>query len=178
LFINDLPPRLSTIPGIDPHIPDLNGRLIHHLLFADDLILFSKSAEGLQKMLNQLEIFCGTWKLEVNIKKTTKDMKIGGNGHMCKDLFLFNGVPIENCSSYKYLGVVLSSSGSFTNSKLNASNKAKKALFKIRSYLRNVGVNPRIGRAQSLHFGEGVFGSHSADFGSTSDNCGSKYLLW
>jgi hypothetical protein len=33
-------------------------------------------------------------------------------------------------------------------------------------------------RAQSLHFGEGVFGSHSADFGSTSDNFGSKYLLW
>jgi hypothetical protein len=31
--------------------------------------------------------------------------------------------------------------------------------------------------AQSLHFGEGVFGSHSADFGSTSDNFGSKYLL-
>jgi hypothetical protein len=33
-------------------------------------------------------------------------------------------------------------------------------------------------RAQSLHFGEGIFGSHSADFGSTSDNFGSKYLLW
>jgi hypothetical protein len=144
IFINDLPVNLVEMINTELHIPSLNGRSIDHLLYAADLIILSKTAEGLQSMLSQLEGFCAKWKLEINVKKT-KVMKISGNGHICKDSFFFKGTMLENCKSYKYLGIVLSSLGSFTNAKINAANKAKKALFNIRACLRNTGINPRLG---------------------------------
>jgi hypothetical protein len=60
--------------------------------------------------------------MEINVKKT-KAMKISGNSHACKETFYLKSIPVENCSSYKYLGVVLSASGSFTNAKSNAACK-------------------------------------------------------
>lgn len=143
VFLNDLPETI--LKGVDKdHIPDLNGRALLLLLYADDLILLSTSAEGLQKEINALGNFCNKWNIQVNVKKT-KVMKFVGNGHACKDVFTLSGSPLENCQTYKYLGVVISSSGSFTRAQVNAANKAKKALFKIRSCLRNIGCNPKIG---------------------------------
>ena len=39
------------------------------LKYADDLVLMSTSTESLQKCLNNLESYCGKWKLEINTKK-------------------------------------------------------------------------------------------------------------
>ena len=40
------------------------------LLYADDLVLISRTAGGLQRLLNLLEGFVGVNKLKVNTKKT------------------------------------------------------------------------------------------------------------
>jgi hypothetical protein len=50
LFINSF--------GNDCDALDLNGKLVSCLLYADDIVLLSESAQGLQNLLNKLKIFC------------------------------------------------------------------------------------------------------------------------
>lgn len=42
---------------------------IYSLLFADDAVIFSESAEGLQQALNNFESYCRKWKLKVEKTK-------------------------------------------------------------------------------------------------------------
>ena len=42
------------------------------LLYVDDIVVFSDSAEGLQKGLDSLFIYCQRWKLKINVMKTKK----------------------------------------------------------------------------------------------------------
>ena len=46
------------------------GLHISCLMYADDIVLLSKSAKGLQTLLCRLEYFCNKWNLKVNINKT------------------------------------------------------------------------------------------------------------
>jgi hypothetical protein len=39
-------------------------------MYADDVILISESAHGLQNCLNKLSDYCETWNLCINIDKT------------------------------------------------------------------------------------------------------------
>ena len=67
MYLNDIEEvfLLKGIEGID-----IGTLKICLLLYADDIILFSKSAEGLQKSLDVLAEYCDRWKLLVNAKKT------------------------------------------------------------------------------------------------------------
>ena len=65
IFINDLPDYFEGTP--DPVILDCKS--LHCLMYADDVIILSQSAEGLQQKLNKLQMFCDDWCLDVNIKK-------------------------------------------------------------------------------------------------------------
>ena len=65
LFINDLPNCLQNCPE---SVSLCTGR-IDCLLYADDVIIFSNSANGLQDRLNALVSYCDTWCLNVNLKK-------------------------------------------------------------------------------------------------------------
>ena len=65
IFINDLPSYLSNTK--DPVI--LDNSPIHCLMYADDIVLLSKSAEGMQEKLDKLSAFCTDWCLDINIKK-------------------------------------------------------------------------------------------------------------
>ena len=46
------------------------GLHISCLMYADDIVLISKTAKGLQTLLCRLEDFCKKWNLKVNINKT------------------------------------------------------------------------------------------------------------
>ena len=65
-FIADLSRELNK-NNIDPI--QVGETDISHLLFADDLLLVSKSSEGLQGALSTLHTYCENWKLSVNLKK-------------------------------------------------------------------------------------------------------------
>ena len=67
LFINDIVQLIDT-SNSEP--PTLNGIPVSCLLYADDLVLISKSSKGLQNAINSLACFTKTWFLEVNPKKT------------------------------------------------------------------------------------------------------------
>jgi len=38
--------------------------------YADDIVSISKSAEGIQKCIDNVCTYCKTWGLDINIKKT------------------------------------------------------------------------------------------------------------
>ena len=67
MYVNDLEQELDNkgVNGIDIGIVKL---LL--LLYADDIVLFAKTAEELQKSLDILEEYCDRWKLTVNKSKT------------------------------------------------------------------------------------------------------------
>ena len=79
LYINDLADSF----GNDCDPLDLNGKLVSCLLYADDIVLLSESAQGLQNLLNKLKIFCYKWNLQININKS-KVMIFNKSGKILK----------------------------------------------------------------------------------------------
>ena len=48
---------------------NLINEQVTHLLYADDLIIFSKTESGLKQSLKNLEGYCKSWQLDINVKK-------------------------------------------------------------------------------------------------------------
>ncbi len=87
---------------------------LNHLLYADDLILLSRSPEGLQNCLNALGSYCNDWDLTVSIKKS-KTMIFNPAGKIIKDhKFSYLNQTLEMVNNFTYLGKTFSTSGSFT----------------------------------------------------------------
>lgn len=112
LFVNELPLSLNQ-NGTDPFILP-NGNKLNSLLYADDLVILSKSKQGLDKCLRILECFNTKWLLNINYKKT-KIIIFYKTGRKQKNLsFHIDNTPIEIVQEYTYLGITISSSGTFT----------------------------------------------------------------
>ena len=95
LFTNELPVLLEN-DKVDPLILP-NGEKISSLLYADDLIILSQSASGLQNCLNLLSEFCVKWNLTANLKKTKAMVFQKKNKRINKFYFIHNdhGNPIH-----------------------------------------------------------------------------------
>jgi hypothetical protein len=94
----------------------LNKTPLSCLLYADDIILLSSSAEGLQASLEKLSKYCSQWNLKINYDKT-KCLIFNTNGRLLNSKFTINNKVLENVRHYRYLGVTFSASGSFTEAK-------------------------------------------------------------
>jgi hypothetical protein len=139
LFLNDLPSHLSG----DSDSPTLDETVINSLLYADDLVILSLSKSGLQSSLNKLHSYCQTWRLEVNINKT-KVIRFCKSGRISNDVFCVGGQQIECVQEYKYLGIIFSASGSLTLARQNMSDRALKAVFKLKSCIRDSNLPPAL----------------------------------
>ena len=83
-------------------------------MYADDLIILSRTAPGLQKCLDCLSSYCQKWKLSINMKKT-KCMSFQSKNKKCKKVqFRVNNSVIENVIE-------------------NSSEKARRAIFALNS---------------------------------------------
>ena len=111
----------------------LNSTPLNCLLYADDLVILSESKEGLQKSLDILSLYCEKWGLEVNTRKT-KCLVFNTMGRLSPIKFKYKNLEIENTTSYTYLGVTFSASGSFTEAKNVLYKKSLKAFFKFSKY--------------------------------------------
>ena len=65
-FINDMQQHLDSDDVDSVTIDEIR---IFMLLFADDTVLFSYTANGLQILLNNLYSYCNTWGISVNTEK-------------------------------------------------------------------------------------------------------------
>ena len=50
--------------------------MLDTLMFADDIVLLSSSADGLRKHLETLETFCLQWHVEINPEKTKSFLEL------------------------------------------------------------------------------------------------------
>ena len=113
------------------------------LLYADDVVLLSETAEGLQNSLDKLCLYCtcNKWGLEINLKKT-KSLVFNCTGKINHASFKLNNCPIDKARQYTYLGINFSASGSFTDAKHDLYKRGLKALFKIYKIFK--GHKPKI----------------------------------
>ena len=138
VFINDIGDSFS-----ETDVPSLHSFNISHLLYADDLLLLSTTAEGLQSNINKVQEFCKQWGLSINIDKT-KIMIFSKNGKATGDHFQFTvgNSTLEYVNSYKYLGVEISANGRFLLAEKNLSLKASRALFSIKQSIFDSSIKP------------------------------------
>ena len=101
-------------------------------MFADDLVLISQTAEGLQNCLTNLQSYCKKWCLTVNTDKTKVVIFNRGGYKISKFAFLLNDNCIEIVQSYCYLGIMFSSTGSFSKACDALYDKALKAFYKLK----------------------------------------------
>ena len=133
LYSNELPFSLNKTETSDSLIlPD--GTKLNSLLYADDLIILSRSKHGLQNCLNTLNHFCKSWKLDVNLKKTKVMIFQNKTRKLQNQNFYLDNRLVETTQEYTYLGVKLTSTGNFTAAKKQLSEKGLYALFGIRKY--------------------------------------------
>ena len=65
-FINDIVSCVNT----DTDMFSIDDIYVFMLLYADDAVVFAKSAESLQNILNNIQDYCDTWNLTINTSKT------------------------------------------------------------------------------------------------------------
>ncbi|WKX94700.1 hypothetical protein Q1695_011738 [Nippostrongylus brasiliensis] len=92
--------RKLQICGWDDMGVKIDGRQLHHLRFADDIVLITPSITQAERMLADFDHACGKIGLQLNLTKTMF-MK---NGYVSDSPFSLNGTNISECSSYVYLG--------------------------------------------------------------------------
>ncbi len=111
----------------DIDAPTLMGVMVLLLLYADDLILISESASGLEKQLDALASFCVQRQLTVNLSKTKV---VVFESDMCD--FVVSGAAVERVESYKCLGFFVHATKKLTLGTDALVAMAKMALFAMR----------------------------------------------
>jgi len=105
--------------------PSLSGVPIPLLLYADDLIIVSTTAAGLQRQLDALQQFCHHRQLSVNLAKTK--LVTTGSKAACQ-AFMLNNNEVERVESYKYLGFEFHATKNLAHGVLQLVSAAKKAI--------------------------------------------------
>ena len=115
---------------------------IFYLLFADDLVLIAETKIKLQRLLNELDLYCTKHKLTVNLGKTNIVVFRRGGRLRNYEKWFYRNQQIKVVSYFKYLGVVLSCSGLWSKAQLTLAEQAAKALFSVISQLKAIGDVP------------------------------------
>ena len=95
LYLDEFPRLIEPSRDTDS-ITLPNGLPVNCLFYADDLILISRSAAGLQKQINILHNYSEKWLLKINLKKTKTLIFQKQNRKSTRDKFSFflNGTPM------------------------------------------------------------------------------------
>ena len=134
LFINKLPNTFDE--SCDPI--NIENESLSSLLWADDLLILSRSAQGLQNAINKTHDFYNSIGLQINESKT-KVMIFNGQGRKLSNVvghtFYIGTAVIEVVDTYEYLGINLKPSGSMQYAVGELFDKANRAWFSISNVL-------------------------------------------
>ena len=126
LFVNELHQIFD-----DNCHPALTGNhRFNCLMYADDLIILSESATGLQSCLDKLKEYLVKWDLNLNLKKK-KIMRFSKGGKNNNIPFFFNDNIVKQATEYKYLGTIITDTGNFRLNKTNLKRKGIRASYII-----------------------------------------------
>ena len=104
------------------------------LLWADDILLVSETAGGLQKQINCLVNYAKVNDLTINIDKT-KSVCFNKSGHLIRSSMNVENNPIEDIRSFNYLGFVFSCGGSLKPGLADLKDRGQKAFYALKKHL-------------------------------------------
>ena len=126
LFINDI---IQNVNSDFDNIFTIDELQIFMLLYADDAVVFARSPEVLQSILNDIESYCTTWGLKINTVKT-KAMIFEKGRNTSFDFYL-NNTKLDIVTSFKYLGIHFFKNGNWFRSKKKIAEHASYALHNL-----------------------------------------------
>ena len=132
IFISDIIDRFGTDECRPLEIDE--SRNISCLLWADDVILMSRSEEGLRNMLSALSLYVEENKMAINVKKT-KCMIFNKTGKFIRRTYPTKSGNIETTKTYKYLGFIFTPSGEITSGLKDLKERATRAYQKLKHKL-------------------------------------------
>ena len=122
--------------------PSLAGLTLLALLYADDLALVSTSMAGLQAQLDVLHEYADRWGLTVNVEKTKAVIYRTARAPVCSNpSLIYDGQSIEFVESFKYLGIDMHCTQSFSNAGLPRKESAMRALPVMLRRCRELGID-------------------------------------
>ena len=140
IFQNDMHDIFGTVECEPISIGSI---VMNSLSWADDLVIMSRSKSGLQTCLNNLQMYCDKWGLELNTDKT-KTMVFSKRGSHLVDLS-FRGIPLECVKNYNYLGFNLSNNGKMSHVIRDRINKSSRVANMVLQAIRTTGnVNVKL----------------------------------
>lgn len=121
LYLNDLHEYLEGGLFID----NMNIRV---LMYADDIVMLADDVNILQKMICNLEKYCLSWGMEVNLSKSEILIFRKGGRISRNEAWTFNGEVVRIAKEYKYLGITLTPKMSFAKHVAAKNDAAKVSL--------------------------------------------------
>ncbi|XP_071123308.1 uncharacterized protein [Mytilus edulis] len=130
LYINDIENELLSQGCQSYELKMLN---LYLLMYADDTVLFSETVDGLQKMIDSVDIYSREYDLDINLSKTK--IVVFRNRGLVKatEKWYLNDVDIELCDEFTYLGLLFKYNGNFVHTQKMLANQGRKALFSLYS---------------------------------------------
>ena len=111
---------------------------LNMMMFADDIVLLSTSAQGLRKHLETLVDYYSKWNLQINAAKT----KVSVFGTNYTHQFHCNALPPEVVEDYIYLGLWISKKRSLKKAIHHISCLSKKVIFALKQCLIKLQAPP------------------------------------
>ena len=109
------------------------------LYYADDIVIMADTIGGLHKHIASLQEFCDSWKMKVNINKT-QIMIFRKGGRIAKnENWSYKNKPLDIVSTYRYLGLQLSTGNAWGKATKSLADQATKALNSLRAAMHKVG---------------------------------------
>lgn len=104
------------------------------IIWADDILLMSKTEEGLKNMLSALKEYSDENGMSINMKKT-QTMVFNKNGRHIRRNFYVGNEKLESTRRYKYLGFIVTPSGEIGTGLKDLKDRALRALAKLKNKL-------------------------------------------
>jgi len=115
------------------------------LLYADDAVELGDTVIRLQRLLNQLDLFCAKWGLNVNLEKSKIIVFRNGGKLRDNEKWFYRGAMLEVVSYYKYVGLITTSNLNWTLAQKTLATQAMKSLFLIKKANRvSGGLMPQV----------------------------------
>ena len=133
IFLADFMAIIKGREGTDvAHIS--NSETLGAIFWADDIMLVSESAKGLQNQLNCLAEYSKMNALTINVGKT-KSVCFNKSGKLIRSSMTIENKPVEDVKTFKYLGFVFSCGGSIKPGLADLKDRGQKAFYALKRSL-------------------------------------------
>ena len=132
IFLADLPSQLQKNNDMNPQTSEVED--VDCIIWADDLLLISKSEEGLNYTFSNLHQYTLENGIQVNLEKT-KCMIFNKTGRLIRKIFNCGSEEIDTVREYKYLGFLITPSLNLTRCLSDLKDRAMRAYYSMKSKL-------------------------------------------